>query len=187
VTSTSHNSGLRRLIVPAALAGVALPATARAAWAAPTVSPVSLRSPAAARPRCACSTASALARDGGRCGPTRDSHAPVRRMPWIWCAASTSRMTRAKAIRSSPASRHRLSQRHVRLDARREPGLGAGRRASPRLTVRAWMRSPGHGRNILDPRFTDIGIAVVRGAPVRERRRGPAATHATEFGARTYQ
>jgi hypothetical protein len=31
VTSTSHNSGLRRLIVAAALAGIALPATSRAA------------------------------------------------------------------------------------------------------------------------------------------------------------
>ena len=58
---------------------------------------------------------------------------------------------------------------------------GAGARATPRRIVSAWMHSPPHRRNILDGRFTEIGIAVVRGAPVA-RRVGPAATYATEFG-----
>src|SRR3954468_7235830 len=60
---------------------------------------------------------------------------------------------------------------------------GAGARATPRRIVAAWMHSPPHRANILDGRFTEIGIAVVSGAPV-SRRLVPAATYATEFGAR---
>jgi uncharacterized protein YkwD len=58
---------------------------------------------------------------------------------------------------------------------------GAGRRSSPALTVRAWMHSPGHRRNILTPTFRHIGIGIVYGAPARVGR-APAATYATEFG-----
>lgn len=32
---------------------------------------------------------------------------------------------------------------------------------TPRSTVRAWMRSPGHRRNILDCRLREIGVGVV--------------------------
>lgn len=60
---------------------------------------------------------------------------------------------------------------------------GSGRRATPRLIVRAWMRSSGHRRNILSPRFRDIGIGVTPHAPVRTKR--PAATYTTTFGARS--
>jgi uncharacterized protein YkwD len=58
---------------------------------------------------------------------------------------------------------------------------GAGRRSSPALTVRAWMHSPGHRRNILTPTFRHIGIGIVYGAPARVGR-AQAATYATEFG-----
>lgn len=60
---------------------------------------------------------------------------------------------------------------------------GASRRATPRRIVASWMGSPPHRANILDRRFTEIGVAVVRGAPIA-RRTGPAATYATEFGVR---
>jgi uncharacterized protein YkwD len=60
---------------------------------------------------------------------------------------------------------------------------GAGDRSAPRRIVAAWMHSPSHRANILDGRFTEVGIAVVSGAPVA-RRTAPAATYATEFGAR---
>lgn len=59
---------------------------------------------------------------------------------------------------------------------------GSGSLASPRAIVRAWMRSPGHRRNVLNRRFREIGVAFVRGAPVRGA--GLAATYVTEFGAR---
>jgi uncharacterized protein YkwD len=46
------------------------------------------------------------------------------------------------------------------------------------------MHSPGHRRNILDPRFRDIGIGIALGAPVDAGASLPGATYATDFGAR---
>lgn len=59
---------------------------------------------------------------------------------------------------------------------------GSGSMASPRSIVRAWMRSPGHRRNILQRRFREIGVALVLDAPVDGVER--AATYVTEFGRR---
>jgi uncharacterized protein YkwD len=58
---------------------------------------------------------------------------------------------------------------------------GSGDRSSPRLTVRAWMHSPGHKRNILTRRYVHIGIGIVPGAPANAGGL-PAATYTTEFG-----
>ena len=41
------------------------------------------------------------------------------------------------------------------------------------------MRSAGHRRNILNPRFRVIGIGIVRGAPVDA---SAGATYTTDFG-----
>ena len=60
---------------------------------------------------------------------------------------------------------------------------GAGERATPRETVRSWMSSPGHRRNILDRRFRHIGIGVATGAP-QAVGAAPAATYTTNFGSR---
>lgn len=38
---------------------------------------------------------------------------------------------------------------------------------SPQQVVKAWMDSPGHRRNILDPRFTEIGIGIAQGPDAR--------------------
>lgn len=57
---------------------------------------------------------------------------------------------------------------------------GSGNLATPRAIVRAWMGSPGHRRNILQPRFRLIGIGIVAGAPVRGAHH--AATYTTDFG-----
>ena len=54
--------------------------------------------------------------------------------------------------------------------------------ATPRSIVRSWMQSPGHKANILNPRFREIGIGVVRGAP--QPGTDHAATYATSFGTR---
>jgi uncharacterized protein YkwD len=35
--------------------------------------------------------------------------------------------------------------------------------ANPEIIHKGWMNSPGHRKNILDPRLTSVGIAVVRG------------------------
>ena len=58
---------------------------------------------------------------------------------------------------------------------------GSGHLATPRLTVRAWMNSPGHRHNILTGRFSSIGIGIAWGAPARVGG-NPAATYATDFG-----
>jgi len=59
---------------------------------------------------------------------------------------------------------------------------GSYQLATPKSIVRSWMRSPGHRANILNPRFREIGIGVVRGAP--EPGTDSAATYATSFGTR---
>jgi uncharacterized protein YkwD len=60
---------------------------------------------------------------------------------------------------------------------------GTGGLSTPRSIVRAWMRSPGHRANILNPRFREVGVGISFGAPVRSSAR-PAATYTTDFGKR---
>ena len=57
---------------------------------------------------------------------------------------------------------------------------GARRRSTPQAIVRSWLDSPAHRRNLLDRRWRDVGVAIVRGTPRRHRYQ--AATYATEFG-----
>jgi uncharacterized protein YkwD len=57
---------------------------------------------------------------------------------------------------------------------------GTGELASPLKIVEAWMRSPGHKRNMLHAAFEEVGIGLALGAPVRDR----GATYTTNFGAR---
>jgi uncharacterized protein YkwD len=65
-------------------------------------------------------------------------------------------------------------------------GWGAGAGATPAPIVRAWMRSPGHRANIMRHGYRDVGVAVVRGAPIRSAGgpRSARATYVVEFGAR---
>jgi uncharacterized protein YkwD len=58
---------------------------------------------------------------------------------------------------------------------------GSGGLATPGAIMDAWMNSPGHRENILNPEFREIGIGVVAGNPKTADGRG--ATYATEFGA----
>jgi uncharacterized protein YkwD len=60
---------------------------------------------------------------------------------------------------------------------------GTGGLSSPSSIVRAWMHSPGHRTNILNPRFHEIGVGISFGAPVRSST-NPAATYTTDFGTR---
>jgi uncharacterized protein YkwD len=54
--------------------------------------------------------------------------------------------------------------------------------ATPRQTVRNWMNSPPHRRNMLDRGFREIGIGIAIGVPQGS---DPGATYATEFGRRS--
>jgi uncharacterized protein YkwD len=62
---------------------------------------------------------------------------------------------------------------------------GTGTRATPRQTVRSWMASPSHRRNILDRRFREIGVGVALGAPESVPDEAASATYTTHFGRRT--
>lgn len=62
---------------------------------------------------------------------------------------------------------------------------GAGGAETPAKIVNAWMKSPGHRKNILNGRFRDIGIGITEGVPVRRvTAASGAATYVNNFGAR---
>jgi uncharacterized protein YkwD len=56
----------------------------------------------------------------------------------------------------------------------------SGPQATPRGIVDAWMASPEHKRILLDPKFADVGVGVVVGAPQADQ--SPAITVAADFG-----
>lgn len=58
---------------------------------------------------------------------------------------------------------------------------GSGSMGSAEKIMKAWMNSPGHRANILNARYREIGIGLIKGSP----RGGAGATYATEFGAVT--
>ena len=63
---------------------------------------------------------------------------------------------------------------------------GTGDRSTPASIVDAWMHSPGHKANILDPTFKEIGIGIASGAPVATAAASSAgATYTTDFGFRS--
>ena len=57
---------------------------------------------------------------------------------------------------------------------------GTGALATPGSIMRAWMNSPGHKENILNPEYREIGIGIVTGNPTS--RNGSGATYANAFG-----
>jgi uncharacterized protein YkwD len=57
---------------------------------------------------------------------------------------------------------------------------GTGSLATPGAIMQAWMNSPGHRDNILNPDYREIGIGAVIGNPAQPD--GLGATYATEFG-----
>src|SRR5215210_6753152 len=58
---------------------------------------------------------------------------------------------------------------------------GTGGLATPGSIMQAWMNSPGHRDNILNPSYRELGVGVVAGNPAAPD--GQGATYATEFGA----
>ncbi len=59
-------------------------------------------------------------------------------------------------------------------------GYGVGALSTASAMVDAWMNSPPHRANILDPRFRGIGMVVVANAPTGAST--PGATYTTNFG-----
>ena len=61
---------------------------------------------------------------------------------------------------------------------------GGSHLGTPKAIVRAWMHSPEHRHNILNPDFREIGIGFVRGIPPKPGSSG--ATFTTDFGMRKH-
>lgn len=61
---------------------------------------------------------------------------------------------------------------------------GSGEASTPAAIVDAWMHSPGHRANILNPRFADLGIGIHLGAPTSNGTDQPAVTYVTHHGVR---
>jgi len=55
--------------------------------------------------------------------------------------------------------------------------------ATPRAIVAAWMASPGHRANILDPSYRETGIGVSAHPPVSLAQGQPGAIYTQDFGA----
>jgi uncharacterized protein YkwD len=58
---------------------------------------------------------------------------------------------------------------------------GTGSLATPRAITAAWMNSPGHRANVLEPDYREIGIGVALGTPGAG---ADGATYTSDFGAR---
>src|SRR3954470_4103246 len=56
---------------------------------------------------------------------------------------------------------------------------GQGNLATARNIAVAWMNSPGHRHNILEPEFTEVGVGIVPGTPGDPTW---GATYTTDFG-----
>lgn len=63
-------------------------------------------------------------------------------------------------------------------------GWGSLSLAQPDALVRAWMKSPGHRANILNPQFREIGIGIAVGVPLDDPslEGQTGATYTTDFG-----
>ena len=59
---------------------------------------------------------------------------------------------------------------------------GGDHYGTPKTIMKAWMNSPGHKANILNPAFRDVGVGVEPGVPGSPHSSG--GTYTTDFGMR---
>jgi uncharacterized protein YkwD len=62
---------------------------------------------------------------------------------------------------------------------------GVDPNATPRIVVKAWMRSPEHRRELLYTDFRQVGIGIAVGVPTGAA--APGATYTADFGAKGHQ
>ena len=67
-----------------------------------------------------------------------------------------------------------ISSSRVGYEVGENIAWGTAALATPRAIVAAWMASPGHRANILDPRYRETGIGVSRTLPPRSPMASPA-------------
>jgi uncharacterized protein YkwD len=63
-------------------------------------------------------------------------------------------------------------------------GWGSGSMATPRAAVQGWMNSPPHRENLLNRRFTEVGIGIAQGAPQALADGQVGGIYVTDFGRR---
>ncbi len=75
-----------------------------------------------------------------------------------------------------------LSSSHVAYEVGENIAWGTLTLASPRAIVAAWMHSPPHRANILDPRYRETGIGVSPHPPSSLADGQPGAVYTQDFG-----
>jgi uncharacterized protein YkwD len=75
-----------------------------------------------------------------------------------------------------------ISSSRVGYEVGENIAWGTLRLASPRAIVAAWMASPGHRANILDPRYRETGIGVCAHPPSALAHGQPGAIYTQDFG-----
>jgi uncharacterized protein YkwD len=75
-----------------------------------------------------------------------------------------------------------ISSSHLGYEVGENIGWGTRWLASPRAIVAAWMASPGHRANILDPRFRETAIGVSPHLPSSLAHGQPGGLYTQDFG-----
>jgi len=75
-----------------------------------------------------------------------------------------------------------ISSARVGYEVGENIAWGTRLQATPQAIVAAWMRSPGHRANILDPRYTETGIGVCAHPPSSLAHGQPGAIYTQDFG-----
>jgi uncharacterized protein YkwD len=75
-----------------------------------------------------------------------------------------------------------ISSSRVGYEVGENIAWGTRRLATPRAIVAAWMASPGHRANILDPRYRETGIGVAPHPPRALAHGQPGAIYTQDFG-----
>ena len=85
-----------------------------------------------------------------------------------------------KDLRDRLASTGYLRGKNKFAPAGEDIGWGEDELGTPEAMVLAWLKSPEHRRNLLEPRFTELGIGVVKGSPIAGESSG--AIFVADFG-----
>ncbi len=75
-----------------------------------------------------------------------------------------------------------ISSSHVGYEVGENIAWGTRGLATPRAIVAAWMASPGHRANILDPRYRETGIGISPHPPASKAHGQPGAIYTQDFG-----
>ena len=109
---------------------------------------------------------------------------PPRNTPRAWPGVTTS--STSGPAGDTPLSRMRRSgyiySPQIGYAVGENIGFGTLWLGTPRAIVAAWMASPGHRANILDPRFRDTGIGVSPHPPAALADGQPGGIYTQDFG-----